>query len=156
GRSFARSWLLLYAGRARESLAERVRAERLALEHDDPVSLSVINSGATYITEIVGSDVPVLAHARRALEISEPIGDAFGVNFAWVAIGIGHSLLGQWHEARAALDRALTLMREQRTALYVEAHTLTHLARVELCLGEVERARCTIGAAVRTGQKHRT
>jgi hypothetical protein len=47
-------------------------------------------------------------------------------------------------------------MREQRTSLFFEACTLTYLARVELRLGEVERARSTIEAAVRTGQEHHT
>src|SRR5439155_10384216 len=143
-------------GRAREGLAERVWAERLALEHDDRVFLSIIYNNAAFIPEFVGSDVPVLAHARRALEIAEPRGDSFAVNQAWASIGIGHSLEGEWHEARAALERALMLMREQRTALFVEALTLTHLARAELRLGEVDRARSTIEAAIRAGQEHHT
>jgi tetratricopeptide (TPR) repeat protein len=97
-----------------------------------------------------------LAHGRRALEIAEPIGDAFGVNLAWAAIGIGHSLRGEWHEARPALERALQLMREQRTGLFYEAYTLTHRARVELRLGDVEQARSTIEEAVRVGKEHHT
>jgi len=156
GRAVARSELLLCAGQVREGLAEWARAERLALEHDDRIFLAIIYFTAFFFPEFLGSDAPVLAHARRALEIAEPIGDAFGVNLAWVGIGIGHSFVGEWQEARAALERALALMRAQRAGLFFEARALTYLARVELRLGEIEQARSTIEAAVRAGQEHHT
>jgi hypothetical protein len=133
-----------------------VRAERLALEHDDRTFLSIINHTVAFIPDIVGSDVSVLAHGRRALEIAEPIGDALEVNLAWVAIGVGHSLRYEWHEAQAALERALALMREQRSGVFYEATALTYLARIALRLGEVEHARSTIVAAVNAGREHHT
>jgi hypothetical protein len=155
-RAVARSELLLYAGRVREGLSERARAEHLALERDDRIFVAIIYFTSFLIPEFVGSPAPVLAHARRALEISEPIGYAFGVNLAWVGIGIGHSLVGEWQEARSALERGLELMRAQRAGLFFESRALTHLARAELRLGEVERARATIEAAVHAGQERHT
>src|SRR5262249_45573068 len=134
---------------------ELMRAERLALEHNDRICLSLINSTVTY-AEIIGSDAPVLAHARQALEVAEPVGYALAVNQAWASIGVGHSLEGQWHEARAALEDPLELMRDRRTGLFTEAQALTHLARVQLRLGEVEQARSTINEAVLAGQEHNT
>ena len=155
-RSWARWTLLLYAGRAREALAERVRAEQLALEHDDRVVLSIIYHSSIFIPEIVGSEARVLAHGRQALEIAEPVGDALDVNLAWVAIGIEHSLGGEWREAQTTLKQSLALMREQRSGLFYEPLALTHLTRVELRLGEVDRALSTVEAAIRSGQEHHT
>jgi adenylate cyclase len=154
--AISRSFLLLHAGRVREGHAEWERAKRLAFEHDDRSVLAIIHYNAAVIAEFVGSDLRVLEHARRAFEIADPIGDTFSINMAWIGIGIGHSFVGEWHEARAALERALALMREQRTSLFFEARTLTYLARVELRLGEIERACTTIEAAVRAGQEHYT
>src|SRR5262249_25697771 len=151
-------WIfLLYAGRMKETLIEWERAKRLALERQDPVYVSVNNAGVAWISEVLGNcDASVLAHGRAAVESAERVGYSHGVYYGWEASGIGRSIRGEWAESRAALERALDVSREERVGGACEARALAHLARAELFLGDVDRARATIEAAVCAGQEHHT
>lgn len=143
----------MMAGAARQGLLEFDRAERLAVEHDDRIYLCIVNYIRSWCADVTGSDVSVLAHGRRALEIAESVGYGHGVYYALEAIGIGHALRGEWNDARTALEGALACVHERHVGNPMEPRTLTYLARVELRLGETERARKTIATAIRTAKE---
>jgi class 3 adenylate cyclase/tetratricopeptide (TPR) repeat protein len=149
-----RGIFLLMTGATREALLEIDRAERLAVEHDDRIYRCIVNTIRSWCADITGSDVSVLARGRRGLEIAESVGYRYGIYYALEAIGFGHVLRGEWTDARRALESAVAFAREHRIAGPTAPRSLTHLARVELRLGEIERARSTIEAAVRAGREH--
>jgi tetratricopeptide (TPR) repeat protein len=83
---------------------------------------------------------PAVRNAQQALEIAERLGDSFSRTWAWTLFGGAELLEGRWTEAIEALERALSMSRELRTAVEGNSWVLGWLAEAYLGRGDRKRA----------------
>ena len=89
---------------------------------------------------LLGEAGAALGHARRAVEITERIGDSFARSWAWFFLGMAEVMRGSWKTAIEALERSREICREQHIAVEAEPWRLAFLAEAHLGLGDSERA----------------
>jgi class 3 adenylate cyclase/tetratricopeptide (TPR) repeat protein len=131
---------LAWMGRLREAEQRVVEAIRLAREHEPLESVGWSHCFHVVVAEASGEARHALAAAQAALEAGESSGSPHALAFAFAALGIAHTLAGEWERAIEACDRSLTLMREKGVAREAEARALEILTRAHLGRGDVMRA----------------
>jgi class 3 adenylate cyclase/tetratricopeptide (TPR) repeat protein len=87
-----------------------------------------------------GENDGALSHAQQALDIGERLGDSFSRTWSWAFLGGAEMLQGHWDQAIAALERALEMSREQRTAVDGRGWSRFWLGEAYLGLGDTDRA----------------
>jgi adenylate cyclase len=133
--------LLTYMGRCDESFAALDRALVLASDNGELEIVCWAHQGHVDLAYIRGDTTAASAHARLAVETAERIGTLFSTWSAYHSLGRAHTLRGEADDAVSTLSRALTVMRERRTGLHLQALVLASLAEAHLLRGETDRAR---------------
>jgi class 3 adenylate cyclase/tetratricopeptide (TPR) repeat protein len=143
---FMKGVILPSMGYPEEAELSLERALQTAREQGDPETEGWAHVGYVWLARWTGEAESALAHATRAYEIAERIGDAFSRLWAIFWLGYARHLSGKSSEAIAAIEQSIELGREARTALEVESLRLAALA--EALLGSGDRA-----AAVHAAQE---
>lgn len=86
-------------------------------------------------------------HARRALEITERIGDSFARRAAWAYLGVAESMRGHWRASIEALERSVDISQGHRAGVEFAPMRLAFLAEAHLQLGEIAQARKEVAQA---------
>jgi tetratricopeptide (TPR) repeat protein len=152
-----RGRVLTYMGRCAEAAEALDRGLALAREHGEDEIRCWAHQGHVELAVVRADPVAALAHARMALETSQPTGTLLTLWSSWLVLGRAHALRGEWGEAIAALEEALDIIRERRTGLHSEPFMLAALAEALLGSGDLPRALTTAEearrSAVRTGSR---
>ena len=99
-----------------------------------------------------GEDDHSVEPAEEAVRIGEESGNLTSLVLALDGLALAHLMEGRPAEAAAACERALTVAREKRSGLYVEASVLAHLAQAHLARGDVGAAATAAHGAVATAR----
>jgi adenylate cyclase len=124
------------------------RGTSLAREQGDIESVGWGHLWMTTFAWLSGESETGVGHARQTLEIAERIGDSLSRALGWASLGLAEQLIGEWDNAREALERWQTIARERRTAAETEPLWLPRLGESHLALGDPDRARALIEAAL--------
>jgi tetratricopeptide (TPR) repeat protein len=110
---------------------------------------------ATYahLAEWTGEDHKAPARAAEAVRIAEESGSVFIHVIALHAVGVAQLGAGQWSDATAVLDRALTAARAHGAGRFEEASLPAHLARAHLGHGDADAARARADEAVAVARR---
>ncbi|HEU5331798.1 MAG TPA: tetratricopeptide repeat protein [Actinocrinis sp.] len=129
-------------GRTTDALTHLGRALTFAEENRDMTSQGDIHHSLGGAWERHGDMQKALEHAQQALGIVRRLGDSYYQARALNGVGWLQALLGQYAEARANCEEALTLLREHPTNAHQigESHTLDSLAFVACRLGDYDQA----------------
>ena len=129
-------------GRTTDALTHLGQALTFAEETRDITSQGDIHHSLGGAWERHGDMQKALEHAQQALHIVRRLGDSYYEARALNGVGWLQALLGQYAEARANCEEALTLLREHPTnARQIgESHTLDSLALIARHLGEYDQA----------------
>jgi len=148
--------VLAALGRLGEAAGDLDRALELARQRGEAESLGTTHALYPFLARYTGDAQGALAHAGHGLEIAERTGNALMRVMALLGLGVGHLLKEEWNEAAAALEEALTVARDRRTALQMEAVMLALLAEAYLGCGNAAGARATAEEAVAVGHRRGT
>jgi class 3 adenylate cyclase/tetratricopeptide (TPR) repeat protein len=99
-------------------------------------------------SHFLGETEASVAHAGKAIEIAERIGDSYSRAWAWCWLGLAERGRGEWRRAIEALDRSVSLSRERRTAVEGQSLRLAVLGECYAGLGDLEHARALGSEAV--------
>jgi class 3 adenylate cyclase/tetratricopeptide (TPR) repeat protein len=134
---FWRAAMLANMGRLAEGRAELERVLQVSRDAGDLENQLWAHHWLIEIADHGAGDGEVaLVHARTAYELAERVGGSFAQAWAQYFLGTAHALRREWPESIAAIERALELARERRTALEGEPRWLAGLARARLGLGD--------------------
>src|SRR5262249_38725889 len=103
-----------------------------------------------YLSEVLRlrGDVPgALAHGRRAVELAEECGSVFSQVEAAAFLGAAELASGNLTAAATALEQALALARNRRTALWYQPRILATLADAKLAAGDRSTAHALLADA---------
>jgi class 3 adenylate cyclase/tetratricopeptide (TPR) repeat protein len=114
---------------------------KIAGEQGDVESVGWCHMWHAWLDYARGDSTATLAHAQKALEIAERIGDSFSRAWAWLWVGFAQRLGGDWQRAIEATERSLRTARERRVAIEGDPFRLAVLAESYLGLGQAQRAR---------------
>lgn len=109
-----------------------------------------------FVEEASGEARRALDAAQAAVEIGEGSGSPHALAVALAALGIAHTLSGEWESAIETCDRSLTIMREKGVAREGEAYGLATLARAHLGRGDVTRAQALADEAAALARRQDT
>jgi tetratricopeptide (TPR) repeat protein len=143
-------------GRLAEAAGGLDQAIALAEQHGDWVPASFAHGRFAQLCDFTGDVPAAVAHCRAAVELAEKSGNLAARVLAFGALGLANVLDGQWREALDALGQALTVAREHRAGLHVEAQLLAHLARAQLGLDDAATARVSAEEAIAVAQRRGT
>jgi ATP/maltotriose-dependent transcriptional regulator MalT len=150
-----RGVVLSEMGRFAEAAGEIERSTALAHEIGD-VDLEGSSHRWRAVLAYRASDAAVsIAQARRALELSEKTNPFFRME-ALESLALASMLNGDAQRAVAALEEALSGMRERSIVLHLEAAVVGHLAEASLQAGDVEGARALATEAVTIARTRET
>ncbi|MGH2759609.1 MAG: ATP-binding protein [Actinomycetota bacterium] len=148
-------WLVMHRGRVLTYMAETDdasttldRALELAREHGEDEVRCWAHQGHVDLAVLRDDAITAMAHARTAIEISEPSGTLLTLWSSWYALGRAYVLRRDWDEAVEAFDRALRIMSERHTGQHLLPLVLA--ARAEALLGQRDTA-----GALRTAEEAR-
>jgi class 3 adenylate cyclase/tetratricopeptide (TPR) repeat protein len=130
-------WALASAHLGRSADAETALQALLA-EESEP-ALQALYGTHAFLCEVLRlrSDRPgALAHGRRAVERAEERGSVFSQVEASAFLGAAELADGDFIAATNRLERALSLARDRRTALWYEPRILATLADAKLASGD--------------------
>jgi tetratricopeptide (TPR) repeat protein len=141
-------WALTSAHLGRTAEAEAALQALLA-EEDHP-ALQALYGTQPFLCEVLRlrGDLPgARAHGRRGVAIAEEHSSAFSRVEAAAFLGAAELAAGDLAAATGALERALTLARGRRTALWYEPRLLASLAEAKLAAGHRRAARGLLSEA---------
>jgi len=128
--------LSTWSGRLADGRAIGERALQASREEGDVENQLWTHNTLTQIAEAeMDNGEFALAHARSACELAEHAGGVYGEVWARACLGVAHMLREEWTPAIEAIESALALARERRSALDSEAWQLARLASARLGAG---------------------
>lgn len=145
-----RGRVLNYMGRCSEAAEALDRAVDLAREHSEHEVLSWAHQGHVELAVLRADAISAMAHARTALEISQPTGSLLTLFSSWLALGRAHAVREEWGEALVNFEEALDIIRQRRTGLHSEPFILADIAGAHLGRGDVPQAVSAAEEARRT------
>jgi tetratricopeptide (TPR) repeat protein len=98
--------------------------------------------------EIAGAPEGALEHARHGVDIAERCGGAFWRCIAHQCLAIAHVLRGEWDDALAAIEHALSISRKRDVGLEAEPMSIAILARVHLGRDDAQAALAAADEAI--------
>jgi tetratricopeptide (TPR) repeat protein len=105
-----------------------------------------------------GDQVDGLRHATQAVELADRLGSPFSRIWSWTFYGAAQYQRGAWDEAIEALERALMMSAEDRTAVEGTNWARIWLAGAHLGRGDdkraAESARAALDGALSQGQRY--
>ncbi len=148
-------FLTLYRGTTLATLGnldaartDMARALKLARRHDE-ADLECLTLGFLAIVAFYDGDADaVLSFARQTMQVATRLGSPFMLGYANGILGSAHRMREEWDEAVSVLKAELTITRERRTGLLVEAVSIANLSEAYLGKGEMENALRTAEEAV--------
>jgi tetratricopeptide (TPR) repeat protein len=146
--------MLTFMGRldeAERDLTEAIRIARRGGRRFSWMHASLVDAAA-----FGGRAAGAMREARAAVESAEEYGSPYFTANAHRALGVAHLLAGEPSEAIVALEHALELIHDSRTALHLEPVILARLAEAYLATGDAARARASAEAAVSGASKNNT
>ncbi|MEE8557807.1 MAG: tetratricopeptide repeat protein, partial [Myxococcota bacterium] len=149
-----RAMMSMHMGRLADAEQALTRALRLAAEVGK--SFSWMHACLVDTAFYSGRTEGALAHGRSAVESAERYGSPYFSANAYRALGLAHLLNGEWNEAIPALRQGLSIVRDTRSALHLQAPILAQLAEAHLGAGDEERALEYAEEAVTTARQSRT
>jgi adenylate cyclase len=141
-------WALASAHLGRAAEAEAALQALLAEESED--ALQALYGTHGFLCEVLRlrGDLPgALVHGRRAVELADERGSVFSRVEAAAFLGAAELADGDLTAATGVLERALTLARNRRTALWYEPRILATLADAKLAAGDRSGARALLSEA---------
>jgi class 3 adenylate cyclase/tetratricopeptide (TPR) repeat protein len=132
--------LLSWMGRLEESAIQLDRALQIAQEQGDLEVQGWTEMTYVFVARYTGQTESVLAHATHSDEIAERIGSPFSRVWSLYYLGYAHMMLGETDDAIAAMERSLSLAREARTGLELEAWRVAGFSEALLRAGDHARA----------------
>jgi len=145
---FYRGVVRLAAGLLDAARRDFDQAIELALAQSDFELVAMARGFYALLGWFTGDPTIGLAQARQAVEIAERIGSPMARGQAYGFLGIAHLQREEWDAAVSSLQQELTIAREHRTLLFIEAGSLALLAQAYLGRGEYSLARATAEHAV--------
>ena len=104
------------------------------------------------LADLAGEGEDTLGPAEEAARISADSGNLLFHVLALEAVGVARLVLGQWDEAIAAFDRAISHAHVQAHSTMQDASMYAYLARAHLALGDQGTARQHADDAVAVAQ----
>jgi class 3 adenylate cyclase len=117
------------------------RGMDIAREYGDIETVGWGHMWGAWTAYLNGDADAMLSHAEQSVEIAERLGDSFSRAWAWSWLGIAQRLQGEWRASIEALERAMSLSAERRTAVEGTDWRLAVLAESYAGIGEGQRAR---------------
>jgi adenylate cyclase len=142
---------LLGLGELEEARRLIEQGRKIAREQGDTEVVGISHGISARLAVFQGEPEAALGHGRHALEIAERIGSSFSRDEAWISLGWGEILRGQWRSAIDALERSSAIARESRSSAF-DAYRLALLGESYLGLGDPERARALVTKSVETAR----
>jgi len=133
-----RVWLAVASAHLGRTAEAEAALQALLAEESD-LTLQAVYGTHAFLSEVLRlrGDLPgALAHGRRALELAEERGSVFSRVEAAAFLGTAELAAGDPTAATSALERALTLARHRRTALWYEPRILATLADAKRTAGD--------------------
>jgi hypothetical protein len=131
-----------FCGEPGRGRAEMDAAATLAREYGDyeVECWSHLLAGSS-IADLTGSDpTEALEHARSGAELAERTGGPHARQASLWSLGVAHLLGGEWAQALAHLDHSLSIARERRVGVELEAVTHSYMAYAHLGVHEMDAA----------------
>jgi class 3 adenylate cyclase/tetratricopeptide (TPR) repeat protein len=141
-------WALAGAHLGRAAEAERALEDLLAEERDR--TLQALYGTHAFLCEVLrlrGDRPRAIDHGRRAVALADEHGSVFAQVEAAAFLGAAELEHGDLTAATRALERALALARDRRTALWYEPRMLATLAEARRAGGDREQARALLSEA---------
>jgi class 3 adenylate cyclase/tetratricopeptide (TPR) repeat protein len=135
---------LVELGRLGEARDQLEQGAELGRRHGDMETVGYIDMWSAWLAYLSGEPEALLAHAQRAVEIAERIGDSFSRASAWYFLGLGERTRGRWRAATVALERSAAITTQARTGADRDPFRLALLGESHLGLGDPERARALV------------
>ncbi len=132
---------LAFLGELEEGARTIAAGREIAAEQGDLEVVGWSHHFSGFCSYLSGQAGSTLGHARRAVEITERIGDSFARSWAWFFLGMAEVMRERWRAALEALERSREICREQHTAVEAEPFRLALLAESHRGLSEAEQAR---------------
>jgi adenylate cyclase len=153
----ARGFFLVHLGRIAEGRQDLDRAVEIARGLGETEILGMVRGFSIDCAALCEPIERTLVYAGEAVDIAERIGSPFSRVWAYRDLGLAHNLNGQWGAAANALEQALAILHDRRTALHAEALILTDLALALARRGDCDRAveHATRAVALATGRHAR-
>ncbi len=151
-----RGFFLVYTGRLVEAAESLRRCERALRELGQAQPLSWWHAVSALRCALAGDPAAALSHGRLAVDEAEKVGSGLALVLAYGFDGAGLAANGEWAAAASRYELALERARGTRALLTLEAEILSGLARSQLGLGELARARATAEEALRCAIARRT
>ncbi len=130
--------------------AEAETALQALLTEESERELHALYGTHAFLCEVLrlrGDLSGALAHGRRAVELAEERGSVFSRVEAAAFLGAAELANGDLSAATTALEQALGLARDRRTALWYEPRILAALADAKLAAGDRSGARALLSEA---------
>jgi len=128
---------------------------RLAREQGDIETVGWGHSFSFWLATFFGQPEAAHGHAQQFVEIAERTGSSFSRSWAWLWLGWAERERGEWQEAIAAVERSLTISRDQRSAVEGDTLRLAVLSESYLGRGDVDRARALAEEALEVAPSRR-
>jgi class 3 adenylate cyclase/tetratricopeptide (TPR) repeat protein len=146
-----RSRALQLMGQLDASRREAELATTRAREREDLETLTSVYDHVVFLAYVAGDAEAALAHALRAREYQEGRCSLISVGAAQGALGLAHTLRGDWDEAIRAFGEAVAA--ERRAQLSDVPRLLSYLAEALLRAGDPQRARGAADEAVALAER---
>ncbi len=150
-----RTAVLAQLGRFDDAARTAASAMALAGRQADREVLGIAHSALAAMYLLAGAPERAIADARAATEHADAAGTTLSQSLARGTLGRAELANGRFERAAELLDGTLALMRERRTALYIEGLTVSLLAEAYVGTGDRERARAALASAVDVGRRRR-
>jgi adenylate cyclase len=148
-----RAHVLVRAGRLTDARADVERALSVDRPRADRESLSHDLSLLPLLARLAGDDTDTTLSALEAAQIAEEAGNVAFWVAALEGLGLAHLAAGRAAAAVEAFDKALSLSRERRSGLWLEASVLAYLALAQLAAGDQRAAIAAAGEAVEVSRR---
>jgi tetratricopeptide (TPR) repeat protein len=143
-----RAGLLARMGRLPEARVDAGRAVAMIRPRGEPEVLCRALAMLPLVSWLTGESTDHSETIREAIQMAEDTGNAASLVLSLEWLALNHLTAGSAGAAVRACERALSVGREKRSGLFVEASVLAHLAQARLAAGEHSNAAALADEAV--------
>jgi len=149
-----RGGMVALIGQLGDAHAGVERGMDIAREYGDIETVGWGHMWASWVAYLAGDWHGMLGHTEQSVEIAERLGDSFSRAWAWTWLGVAQAMQQDWPRSIDALERAIALSAERRTAVEATDWRLAVLAEATAATGDLERARELATDGVKFGHEH--
>jgi class 3 adenylate cyclase/DNA-binding winged helix-turn-helix (wHTH) protein len=141
-------------GHLEAGFADCERCLEVAREHDDlEVQGWALSTWAVLDAWEGGNPAGTLAHARRAVDVTDRTGGGFSRAHAHASLADAYLHLEMWEEALSAAERSLHIIHQRRIGLETEPWVHSRVARAQLGRGDPPAALAAARRAVALAER---